>query len=354
MDVAGNAVPDVVINELLSNPAAARLIASCTIDFNDDIDSLLLVATVAFVAFVNCFALGVVVGPFNVACGSCLGDIRPGDVRLLTTELVGDKQFAIDELTVATTALDDVVVKLLVMEVKMVEWSLAEPADEALCWLLPMLFVAFWMLLLTPLVLFGVVVDADDDTSAGTVGTMLDDTGVCWLEIDWRAFITDGCCCWLTECVDAFELTVALLAAVDANADEYCPFSVCAGGCDVLCLATAANAIGLVGGIIDDDNVEMDEACWAWDAAAAEVAVPDFTDVVVDEMADTFNAADVVAGDIWFLLGVEHTIDLFCDEDIVVLLDEAVEFRSDLFARTAVGLTGYIKMDKKKIAIFIS
>lgn len=51
---------------------------------------------------------------------------------------------------------------------------------------------------------------------------------------------------------------------------------------------------------------------------------------------------------VWFLLGVEHTIDLFCDEDIVVLLDEAVEFRSDLFARTAVGLTGCIRKGKEK------
>lgn len=57
---------------------------------------------------------------------------------------------------------------------------------------------------------------------------------------------------------DAFEPTGAL-PAVEANADEYCPFSVCAGGCDVLCLATAANAIGLVGGIIDDDTAMVDE-----------------------------------------------------------------------------------------------
>lgn len=124
----------------------------------------------------------------------------------------------------------------------------------------------------------------------------------------------------------AFELNVVvalMIAVVDPNANEYCPFSVCAGSCDVLCLATAANAIGFVGGIIDD-MVEMDEACWAWDAAEADVAVPDLTDVVVNEMDDTLSGADVIAAAVWFLLGVEHTIDLFCDEDIVVLLDEAV------------------------------
>lgn len=48
-----------------------------------------------------------------------------------------------------------------------------------------------------------------------------------------------------------------------------------------------------------------------------------------------------------FLLGVEHTIVLLNDDDDVLLItvDEVVddEFRSDLLARTAVGLTGYIR-----------
>lgn len=63
----------------------------------------------------------------------------------------------------------------------------------------------------------------------------------------------------MTTCAaDAFvfELGVTPLAA-----NAYCPFSVCVDGCDVLCLATAANAIGFVCGIIDDDNVEIDEEC---------------------------------------------------------------------------------------------
>lgn len=50
---------------------------------------------------------------------------------------------------------------------------------------------------------------------------------------------------------------------------------------------------------------------------------------VADEADDRFCAA-------WFLLGVEHTIDLFCNDN-VALFDV---FRSDLLARTAVGLTG--------------
>lgn len=51
---------------------------------------------------------------------------------------------------------------------------------------------------------------------------------------------------------------------------------------------------------------------------------------VTDEADDIFCAAG-------FLLGVEHTIDLFCSDDIVALIDV---FRSDLLARTAVGFTG--------------
>lgn len=62
-------------------------------------------------------------------------------------------------------------------------------------------------------------------------------------------------------------------------------------------------------------------------------------------MPDKFNwpVADVADDkfcDAWFLLGGEHTIDLFCNDDIVALLDV---FRSVLLARTAVGFTGYTR-----------
>lgn len=59
-------------------------------------------------------------------------------------------------------------------------------------------------------------------------------------------------------------------------------------------------------------------------------------------MPDKFNCpvadeADDICCAAGFLLGVEHTIDLFCNDDIVALHDV---FRSDLLARTAVGFTG--------------
>lgn len=56
-------------------------------------------------------------------------------------------------------------------------------------------------------------------------------------------------------------------------------------------------------------------------------------------MPDRFNwpVADDIFCAAWFLLGVEHTIDLFCSDGIVALFDV---FRSDLLARTAVGFTG--------------
>lgn len=141
IDVAGIAVPVDDINELLSLPDA-RAMASCTIVFNDDMGSVLPLTTaftsVSLTAFVSCCCLALdvttvaVVGPFSAACDCCLGDIKPGDVRLLTTELVGDKQLAIDPVFVAT-ALDDDVVRLLVMEVKMAECSSAEPAMVTIC-----------------------------------------------------------------------------------------------------------------------------------------------------------------------------------------------------------------------------
>lgn len=75
--------------------------------FSVDIDSEL-----ASELDTNCCCLPTLVGgPFIRCCD--LGDIRPGDVRLLTTELVGDTEFDIELFRV------DVVVErlLFVMEV---------------------------------------------------------------------------------------------------------------------------------------------------------------------------------------------------------------------------------------------
>lgn len=113
--------------------------------------------------------------------------------------------------------------------------------------------------------------------------------------------------------------------------------------------ATAANATGAVVGIIvDDDDDWFDEAMPALviediedidvvtvvDADDSIAAIPDAVSwTAFVDTDDTFSEG-------WFLLGVEHTIVLFCASDIVVLFDDNVEFRSDLFARTAVGFTG--------------
>lgn len=200
IDVAGRVGPDADNNELLSM-LAARLMASCTIVFNDDIGSvpvqLIADNPVAFAVFANCcccFAFGVatvestVDGPFIVVCvGCCFGDVNPGDVRLLTTELVGDKQLAIDDIFAAVPLdADDEDAKLLVMDVNMVECSFAEPADVALCCIL-LLFDAFWLLfeILPIAAIVGTVV-----TAAGTM-TAADDADV--VDVTLLADTDDAC-----------------------------------------------------------------------------------------------------------------------------------------------------------------
>lgn len=130
------------------------------------------------------------VGPFRTAWGCCvdgnglLGDVRPGDVRLLFNELVGDRQFTIDELF-ATTALDDVVDRLLVMEVNIVLCSLAEPAD-VLCWLLPMAAIAVDALIAIELfVLLFVIVVIASAAAETLLDTIVCCCCCCWVEIDW-------------------------------------------------------------------------------------------------------------------------------------------------------------------------
>lgn len=108
-------------------------------------------------------------------------------------------------------------------------------------------------------------------------------------------------------------------------------------GADALCLATAANAIG-GGAIIDADRAD--------DVAG-----------LADEMPDTFNVwlgGARLIGTSVCLLGVEHTMDLLeadvfaavPDVDSVVAKPDADVFRSDLLARTAVGLTGCAQKNK--------
>lgn len=72
--------------------------------------------------------------------------------------------------------------------------------------------------------------------------------------------------------------------------------------CDVLCFATAANAMGALigGGAMTDDDCDCDTV------AAADVVV-----VVVDAaLDDTGGAGASDIGCKGFLFGVEHTIDL--------------------------------------------
>lgn len=122
-----------------------------------------------------------------------------------------------------------------------------------------------------------------------------------------------------------------MLVRVAAKAENWCMMGAelsALRGCDALCLATAANAIG--GGAIMDE--EDDALAFA------------------DAIADTFNegAGGARLSD-WleFLLGVEHTMvlleaecDVLLDVDNELARPDADVFRSDLFARNAVGLTG--------------
>lgn len=118
-----------------------------------------------------------------------------------------------------------------------------------------------------------------------------------------------------------------------ANAENWCMMGAelsAIRGCDALCLATAANAMG-GGAMIDEED----------DALAFE-----------DAIADTFNegaGGARLSGCVEFLLGVEHTmvlLEVLAECDVLLEADnefarpDADELRSDLFARNAVGLTG--------------
>lgn len=95
----------------LSSIPAARLIASCAIVFSVDIESVIEFGTKCGLLFVLLFAA--TLGPLSI-CRD-LGDVRPGETRLLITELVGDV-VCVTELLIIDV---DVVDKLLfVMEVK--------------------------------------------------------------------------------------------------------------------------------------------------------------------------------------------------------------------------------------------
>lgn len=149
-------------------------------------------------------------------------------------------------------------------------------------------------------------------------------------------------------------------------------FAVC---CDVLCFATAANATGALVGIMLFcrgcwSRVELDLIAWEWfssrteDDWTCEVATPllkliDDVTFVLEAVDSTIDAPDefswtelAVAGDAvcdWFLLGVEHTVLLWTDDELLT-----VEFRSDLFARTAIGFTGWLivwRGDRKRKSI---
>lgn len=128
-----------------------------------------------------------------------------------------------------------------------------------------------------------------------------------------------------------------------------------------VCFATAANATGTVVGIMLFcigcwSRVEMGLFAWEWSSSRADddwicevaTALDELIDdsmLVVDDVDGIVGAPDTlcwvelaIAGEAlcdWFLLGVEHTV-LIWTVDVLLI----VEFRSDLFARTAVGFTG--------------
>lgn len=117
MDVigSGSCVDD--SNELLSRPVA-RLIASCAMVFSVDIESVLaielgtmgcccfLLAAAAAAAAATAMAAAFAgIEPFSTLC-CAFGDMRPGDVRLLTMEYVGDTLFVIELLMVDADVVD--------------------------------------------------------------------------------------------------------------------------------------------------------------------------------------------------------------------------------------------------------
>lgn len=110
-------------------------------------------------------------------------------------------------------------------------------------------------------------------------------------------------------------------------------------------MATAANAIGAICGIIVD-------CCWLFVGAVDDEIVDE--DTAAENMAETLRGcagASDIGCCMGFLLGVEHTIvllTLFNVDDVlfvavlitVVGAVDDVELRSDLLARIAVGFTG--------------
>lgn len=141
------------------------------------------------------------------------------------------------------------------------------------------------------------------------------DTGA-W--IDCTVFIT-GWFIWVDWI--GSDAAVDVVVSVTAKAENWFitgPFS-----CDVLCLATAANAIGAIGAVVIGWN---------------DVVSDDDT-VVAETFSGGAGANDIDS--VVVLLGVEHTIDCFRDDE---LLDDVTDvFRSVFVARTGVGLTGYKK-----------
>lgn len=252
-------------------------------------------------------------------------------------EYVGDTEFVIELLMVDV----DVVDKLLfVMEVRIAWLSVAfDVTDDAMTL-------------------------ADDDTLCSDCNWFWDVLiALLLLPNDARevAIVVWYCKFWYSE-LSMPRANFSWVDAVDIveNERNSGPFSTAADCCDVLCLATAAKAIGAAVGIIvvidEDDVVIADDVCCCCcccDGCDKAVAIDEFSTAEMDVVTfvlwadekiawipDKFNWPVAEADDIicaWFLLGVEHTIDLFCNDDIVALFDV---FRSVLLARTAVGLTG--------------
>lgn len=143
MDVVGSVSWVDDNNELLSRPVA-RLIASWAIVFNVDIASVfaielgaiiccccwcccfLFAAATAAAAAAAIAAIFAGVEPFSTLC-CAFGDMRPGDVRLLTMEYVGETLFVIELMMVDT---DDVDRLLFVMEVRIAWVSVAFDATN--------------------------------------------------------------------------------------------------------------------------------------------------------------------------------------------------------------------------------
>lgn len=96
----------------------------------------------------------------------------------------------------------------------------------------------------------------------------------------------------------------------------------------MLCLATAENGIGGETVIASDEGIDED----------------------TDDAKTLFGGAganDIEIDCVVVLLGVEHTIDCFIDNELLVDIVDVV--KSILVARTGVGFTGYKKSIVKVI-----